>query len=190
MAFGIGPALTTFSGYPADWAAPAHPGPGPMHSAQHASARRSNLPIHSPTSARPDCRLRQNPPVGFLAEELADHLSTIDNLDRPADGGLDLLGRVYLERMAERSHQIGNSDGPVLDLGAVRVRCADHLATSDAAAGEGHVEHLRVMIAAGVGVDLRGPAKLAHPDDQGAPEHAVLLQIADQGRKGRIDVLG
>src|SRR5208337_1653053 len=60
MAFGIGPALTTFSGYPADWAAPAHPGPGPMHSAQHSSARRSNLPIHSLTSARPDCSLRQN----------------------------------------------------------------------------------------------------------------------------------
>src|SRR5271157_373623 len=105
-----------------------------MHPTQPASARRSNLPIHSLTSARPDCGLRQNLPVRLLAKQLADHFSTIDNLERPADGGLDLLGRVNLERVAERSHQVGNGDGPVLDLGAVSVRCADHLATSDAAA--------------------------------------------------------
>src|SRR5208337_888542 len=189
MAFGIGPALTTFSGHPAGWAAPSHPA---GTDAPDATCKRQTLepPDTFPNIGTTRLRLASKPAVRLLAKELADHLATIDNLERPADGGLDLLGRVNLERVAERSHQVGNGDGPVLDLGAVSVRGADHLSAPDAAAGKGHIEHLRVMIAAGAGVDLRGPAKLAHPDDQGAPEHAVLLQIADQGRKGRIDVLG
>ena len=55
---------------PAGWAAPSHPAPEPMHPPHHASAGRSNLPIHSLTSARPDCGLREKPVTSTACEQI------------------------------------------------------------------------------------------------------------------------
>ena len=64
---------------------------------------------------------------------------------------------------------------------------ADDLAPLDAAAGQGDVEDAGEVVAAGVGVDLGGPAELAHPDDQGPVEHPRGLQVGDQRGEPGVD---
>ena len=61
------------------------------------------------------------------------------------------------------------------------------LAAADAAAGQGHVERLGIMIAAAAGVDGGSAAELAHPDHERFVEHAALLQVGDQRGERLVD---
>ena len=53
--------------------------------------------------------------------------------------------------------------------------------TVNPATGEYRRPGVREMVAAGGLVDLRGPAELAHPDDQGAVEQAARTKLGHQG---------
>ncbi len=132
----------------------------------------------SPTSVKSPCASRK----GVLPRAKDSRLNQLNSpltclppstilIGRPI-GAHHLLGRVDLERVAQRGQQVGNRDGVVLDLGAVGIGGADDLAALDAAAGQRDVEDLGEVVAAGVGVDLGGAAELAHPDDQCLIEHA------------------
>ena len=56
----------------------------------------------------------------------------------------------------------------------------DDLAAADAAAGEDDGVALRPVVAAGVFVDVRGAAEIAHPDDERGIEQARVGQIVEQ----------
>ena len=71
--------------------------------------------------------------------------------------------------------------GRFVDVVAAVAGGADDLAAADAAAGQGHAERPRIVVAAGVGVDARRAAELAHPDHQRPVEQAAFLQVAAPG---------
>src|SRR5439155_17730251 len=70
------------------------------------------------------------------------------------------------------------------------VRGSDHFAATDAAACHPETESVRVMISALIALHDRRPAKLTRVHNQRALEHATLLQIADQGGDGFVDLAG
>ena len=97
-------------------------------------------------------------------------------IGRPIGVMISLVGSTLSEWQIEASRS-GTVTGWSLTSHAVGVGRADDLAALDAAAGQGDVEDLGEVVAAGVGVDLGRAAELAHPDDQRAVEHAVALQV-------------
>src|SRR5262245_2417587 len=80
------------------------------------------------------------------------------------------------------------------DVVAKIIGFAVHLAGFDAAAGQEHGEATAMMIAAVVrggesALAVDGAAELAAPDHQRVVEHAAAFQVANQRRRGLIDIL-
>src|SRR5262249_34992019 len=71
--------------------------------------------------------------------------------------------------------------GVVGDVLAVRAGGAVGLAAVDGAAADHHRPAAGPVVAAGVLVDVRRPAELAHPEHHGVLQHAALVQVLDQG---------
>src|SRR5947209_2912615 len=107
-------------------------------------------------------------------------LAAVDDLDRAALGAEVFLRGVDLEGVAEAAQEVVDGDGVVFHFGAVGRRLADDLAALDAAAGQSDVEEPGKVVAAGVAVDLRRAAELAHPDDQRLVQHPARLEVSDQ----------
>src|SRR5262249_34847995 len=57
----------------------------------------------------------------------------------------------------------------------------------DPAAGENRTPRAREVVAAPTRVDLRGPAELAHPDDQRRVEQPARAEVVYQGRPRRVE---
>ena len=91
-------------------------------------------------------------------------LRSTSRIGRPLLFGV-LLGRIDTQALDDRRQQVGDHDGPVLDLLAVDSGIADDLPAANSTAGQDGRPRIGKMVAAGVLVDFRGPAKLAHPDD-------------------------
>ena len=95
-----------------------------------------------------------------------------DDADRPADVRQVLLLVLDAQRLADRGQQLRHRHRAVLDGRPVGPGVADHLAALDAAAGQDRAERVGPVVAAVGPRELRRPAELAHPDDQGRVQQA------------------
>src|SRR5262249_24035139 len=80
-----------------------------------------------------------------LREQFLHRSPLVHELDGPAERAHVFLARVDLERLVERAEQVGHGDSVVLDVGAVAAGAAEHLASLDAGASEGHAESPRIV---------------------------------------------
>ena len=71
---------------------------------------------------------------------------------------------------------------------AQAVRGTDHLPGAEAAAGEQGTAHLRPVVAAGLRIDLRRPAKLAPHDDGHVVEHAPVAEVVEERREALVEL--
>ena len=111
-----------------------------------------------------------------LTKQFVHHFAAVDDLDRPAAAAHVFVVGVDAQACG-RSCGTGRASVTGRSVTSVPASSvgADHLPAADAAAGQGHVERLREVVAAAAGVDLRRAAELAHPDHQRPVEHAALL---------------
>src|SRR5262249_56430961 len=86
--------------------------------------------------------------------------------------------------VVDRRGEVAGGDGAVLDVPAVGLGGADDLAVAEPAAGHRQRHHHRPVVPA-VGAPLsthhRGPAELAHGQDQGAVEEPALVEVGNEG---------
>ena len=142
--------------------------------AQH--ERRVGGPRHGQPGAQPKSSFTGLPPSTIL-------------IGRPTELMFSLAGSIFSvwQMLVKRSL---TATGLSLTSVPSADECADDLAPLDAAAGQGDVEDAGEVVAAGVRVDLRGPAEFAHPDDQGLLEHPLGLQVGDERGEPRVDAAG
>src|SRR5438874_339600 len=124
----------------------------------HVPASSESLPRHFP----PDDQTRSRNRLQQLAYWLA-----VREERGPAVGGVvgDGVG-VVAEGAEDGGVEVGGSDGVFVGIGAGFVGGAEGLAAADAAAGQDDGVALRPVVAAGVFVDRRSAAEVAHPDDE------------------------
>src|SRR5207244_7232647 len=70
-------------------------------------------------------------------------------------------------------------DGALVGV-AVIGAAADELPAADAGAGHEHAHDVDPVVAAALGVELRGAAEFAHDEDEGAFQHAALVEVFKQ----------
>ena len=103
--------------------------------------------------------------------------------------GVDFLRRVDLQGVAERGQDRGQSRGG-LDLGAVGGRSADDLAASTPPPARATLNTFgkwsRPALGLIFGVRPNSPIQTTSV----RPSMPVLLQVVDQGRQRRVDLLG
>src|SRR5262249_10704679 len=78
------------------------------------------------------------------------------------------------------------ADRLVFDIGRVGIGSAEYRAAPNARAGEQHSITEGPVISAGVGVDLRSAAHVAHHDYQSVLEQAADLEVLHEGAVGGI----
>src|SRR3954469_15338257 len=98
------------------------------------------------------------------AQQLANNLTAIDELDGAADAAHVLVIGVDAQRCINRAEKIAHSDRPLSDFLAAGIGFTNHLAAANAAARQSHIERARIMIAARTSIDARRAPELAHPD--------------------------
>ena len=96
-------------------------------------------------------------------------------------GGIDAEQSKYGER------EVFGADRVVDGCFAVRIGRADDLSAAYASTGQARASGAGPVVAAAGAVNLRGPAELAHQDDEGRVEQAAFLEIGKQGGVGVIE---
>ena len=81
------------------------------------------------------------------------------------------------QQVQHRRGQIGGSHRAVGRVRAQAVRRAVDRSSTDAGSGQDQRGDLRSMVSAGVRIDLRRAAELAHRDEQRVVEHPALGEI-------------
>src|SRR5262249_6350469 len=121
-------------------------------------------------------------------QQLLDELAAVDGLDRPSRRRDAHEVGIEAEELGDGAEEVWDADGTVADLDAVGVGGAEDLARANAAAGEDHRARLRIVIAAGVSVDLRRAAEISHPDDQGRLEEPAPAEVVDERAHRLVEV--
>ena len=116
-----------------------------------------------------------------LSQQALNDLATIANFDGSVARSHDFLVGDNAELVVNRGGQIFRTNGVSIRLGSGAVTGALHQASLDADTGEHHAEHLRPVIAARRGVDLRRAAEFAGDHDQRRLEQALLVEVGDEG---------
>src|SRR5947209_368297 len=94
----------------------------------------------------------------YSSKQFLDHLlPLIDDSHGSAVAGVEVLGVVDVQRLADGGHEVDGADGPLLHVGPLPVGAADDLAGLEAAAGQQGRPGPRVVIAAALLADVRRP---------------------------------
>src|SRR3954470_19110042 len=88
-----------------------------------------------------------------LSEDAGDGLAVVGNGERALAGRVDHGVERQTQGVGDGGAEVGDADLVLADLDAL-VRLAVHLAAGDAAAPQHAAEGLRIMVAAGVLIDL------------------------------------
>ena len=98
----------------------------------------------------------------LLRKQFADHAAGVGDFHRPAAGRGECRIERDVERPADGRHQVFGREGIALDGRAIGAGFADRPATLDRRPAHNGAPRAGEMVAAGVAVDLRRAAKLAH----------------------------
>lgn len=123
-------------------------------------------------------------------DEFGDRFSAFDD-----ESGAALVIEVRrIQRNAQMlikgGREVGGCDGPFVNRTAITLGGANDLAVAKPAAREAHRHHGRPVVTsvgAVLGAESRGPAKLAHGDDQHVVQHPAIVEVTDQGRDEMVE---
>src|SRR5262249_45350796 len=124
-----------------------------------------------------------NPDRGPLEQRLDDLA-----VDANAEGG-GLLGG-DADAAMDRGGHVGGGERMVVRLAAALVAGADTPAAAPPAAGDEGAVTVLPVVTAGLVVDLRRPAELAHGKHQRGQQQSALAQFFQQGGQRLVEPLG
>ena len=123
-----------------------------------------------------ECQCAHHPRTSLIG--LA--LGSTSRIGRPLSTVFCLVGSIPRPLMTVASRS-GTRTGRSLTCSPSAPVSPIDLAATNPSAGQHGRPGVREMVAAGGLVDLRRPAELAHPDDQGAVEQAARTKVGHQG---------
>src|SRR5690606_8816008 len=123
---------------------------------------------------------RKAHPPAESTEQRQNWLPVVSHLEGAAGLREELLRERQPEGVGHGGVEVRHGHRILLGAEAVRVGSAVIAASLDAATGEQSAEDTRVMVAAGVLVDLRRAAELGRDDHHRFLQESLLLQVGEQ----------
>ncbi len=118
--------------------------------------------------------------VAPLAEQTFDQFAAPRDFHRPTIIGREILVERNPHRVADRRHQVFGTVGGRGHLSAVFVGGTDDFASHQSTPASDHAPTPRPMVAAGIAIDPRRAAELAHPQDDCVAEQPARGQVFDE----------
>src|SRR5882724_5574353 len=100
-------------------------------------------------------------------------IERIGDFDGPSRGAHVLLFPVDAECFIDGGIDIAHADGAAYRIEAALITGSDHLTAADASSAQGERPAVWPVVAAESGIELRGPAKLSHGEDDRGIEQAA-----------------